>query len=56
MSFVDLNHHLLQHICSHLIQASLTEVRKKIREIQGVMFKYSSKQFPQVSTAEVTEE
>jgi hypothetical protein len=36
MSFVDLNHRLLQYICSHLIQASLTEVRKKIREIQGV--------------------
>jgi hypothetical protein len=30
MSFVDLNHHLPQRICSHLIQVNLTEVWNKL--------------------------
>lgn len=36
MSFVDLDHHLLQYICSHLTQANLIEEGEKITEIQGV--------------------
>jgi hypothetical protein len=41
MSFVDLNRHLPQRICSHLIQVNLTEVwntlveREREREVRG---------------------